>query len=75
VPGDVREIQLQRAAMLRLLEGDPDPQPIRPRTSLLREGLDAGEKYLLHEEEVPRAGVHASQALARVRARDGRPWV
>jgi hypothetical protein len=75
VPGDVREIQLQRAAMLRLLEGDPDPQPIRPRTSLLREGLDAGEKYLLHEEEVPRAGVHVSQALARVRARDGRPWV
>jgi hypothetical protein len=75
VPGDVREIQLQRAAMLRLLEGDPDPQPIRPRKSLLREGLDAGEKYLLHEEEVPRAGVHVSQALARVRARDGRPWV
>ena len=75
VPGDDREIQLQRAAMLRLLQGDRDPQPVRPRTSLLREGLDDGGAYLLHEEEVPRAGIHVSQALARARARDGRPWV
>jgi hypothetical protein len=75
VPGDVREIQLQRAAMLRLLDGDPDPQPVRPRTSLLREGLDAGEPYRLHEEEVPRAGVVVSQALARARAPDGVPWI
>ena len=41
VPGDNREIQLQRASMPRVIEGDPDPPiAVRPRTSLLRPGLD-----------------------------------
>ena len=41
VDGSNRDIQLQRAAMPRILEGDPNPPvKIQPRTVLLREGLD-----------------------------------
>ena len=75
VPGQRREIQLQRAAMPRILEGDPDPPAkVRPRTSLLRVGLDRtpAEPYFVHEEEVPRAGVRVAQAYQRTRWRDGR---
>jgi hypothetical protein len=75
VPGSNREIQLQRAAMPRILEGDPDPPAkVRPRTTLLREGLDGTppEPYFVHEEEVPRAGVRVAQAYQRTRWRDGR---
>ncbi|MGD9702222.1 MAG: hypothetical protein AB7Q42_13610 [Acidimicrobiia bacterium] len=79
VDGDNREVQLQRAAMLRILEGDPDPTPppVRPRTSLLREGLELVPQvgYLLHEEEVPRAGTRVTQAFQRTRWSDGRAWV
>jgi hypothetical protein len=79
VAGDNRETQLQRAAMLRILIGDtdPTPDPVRPRTFLLRQGLEEvpAVKYLLHEEEVPRAGVRVSQSYQRTRWRDGRAWV
>jgi len=79
VPNDNRETQLQRAAMLRILVGDtaPVPNPVRPRTFLLRQGLeqDPPEKYILHEEEVPRAGVLAKRSFQRTRWRDGRAWV
>lgn len=74
VPGNIRQIQLQRAAMLRIIEGLPEVK-VRPRTSLLREGLDAAQAYFLHEEEVPRAGVVVTQRFQRTRWRDGRPWV
>jgi hypothetical protein len=71
VEGDNREIQLQRAAMPRVLEGDPDPTPpkVRPRTVLLREGLDRTpkERYFLHEEEVPRTGITVTQSFQRTR--------
>jgi hypothetical protein len=74
--GETRSIQLQRAAMLRILTGDPErPEKVRPRTSLLRQGLDAKEAYFLHEEEVPRAGVVVTQRYQRTRWHDGRPWV
>jgi hypothetical protein len=75
VPGDNRETQLQRAAMPRLLEGDTvPPERVRPRTSLLRVGLDASvpAPYFVHEQEVPRAGTHVSLAYQRTRWRDGR---
>ncbi|GID29866.1 hypothetical protein [Paractinoplanes brasiliensis] len=81
VDGDNREIQLQRAAMPRILDGDPAPAPVRvrPRTVLLREGLDAAppRPYFLHEEEVPRSGVAVSQRFQRTRWYDGRvvTWV
>ncbi|MCY1039702.1 hypothetical protein OV208_00100 [Corallococcus sp. bb12-1] len=78
VPGDVREIQLQRAAMPRVLQGDPQkPRKVEPRTALMREGLDAlpARAYFLHEEEVPRAGARVTQGFQRTRWVDGRAWV
>jgi hypothetical protein len=75
---DSREIQLQRAAMPRILEGDTNlPKKVRPRTQLLREGLDLAhpQAYFLHEEEVPRAGVLVTQRFQRTRWRDGSAWV
>jgi hypothetical protein len=81
LPGDVREIQLQRAGMLRIVEGDDPnqaPRKVAPRTYLLRPGLDQPPPlaaYYLHEEEVPRAGVQVTQSFQRTRWRDGRAWV
>jgi hypothetical protein len=78
VDGSNREIQLQRAAMPRILQGDPNPPAkVQPRTVLLREGLDRtpAEPYFLHEEEVPRAGARVLQAFERTRWTDGRVYV
>jgi hypothetical protein len=78
VDNNNREIQLQRAAMPRIIEGDPNsPKKIRPRTSILREGLDQEFRtaYYIHEEEVPRAGIQVSQSFQRARSQDGRVWV
>ena len=66
----MREIQLQRAAMPRILENDTEiPKKIEPRTSLLRHGLDqgGGEHYYIHEQEVPRAGIKVSKSFQRTR--------
>jgi hypothetical protein len=68
VPGDNREIQLQRAAMPSVIDG----KLVRARTTLLRQGFDAGEKYFINEEEVPQAGTRLSVAFNRTRWRDGR---
>ena len=70
VPGSNREIQLQRAALPRVLQDAPaslPPVKIEPRSLLLREGLDASLPYFIHEEEVPRAGVRMTQAFQRTR--------
>jgi hypothetical protein len=78
VPGDNREIQLQRASMPRIIENSNAPiEKVKPRTSLLRTGLDetAPQPYFVHEEEVPRAGVRVSQAFQRTRWTDGRVFV
>ncbi|TCO42569.1 hypothetical protein EV646_113191 [Kribbella antiqua] len=79
VAGNNREVQLQRAAMLRIMEGDtaPTPDPVRPRTSLLRPGLEDTPQtgYLLHEEEVPRAGTVVSTSFQRTRWNAGRTFV
>ena len=68
VPGSNREIQLQRAALPRLLGGAP-PAKVRPRTVLLRQGLDqaAPQAYFVLEEEVPRAGARLTQVFERTR--------
>jgi hypothetical protein len=74
VDGDVREIQLQRAAMPRVLDGDPDPPvKVEPRSVLLRHGLDEtpARPYFVHEEEVSRAGTRLSQSYQRTRWTDG----
>jgi len=73
VPNDNREIQLQRAALPRLIARDPAPMTkVRPLTALLREGLDRGQPYFVHEEEVPPAGAHVRQAYQRTRWYQGR---
>ena len=76
IPGDTREVQLRRAAMPRLIEGLP-AERIRPRTTLVREGLDKlpAEPLNLHEEEVPRAGATVSQSFQRVRWYGGETFV
>jgi hypothetical protein len=70
VPGSNRDIQLQRAAMPRILIGNPDPpEKVQPLTALLRQGLDDAvpSVYFVHEEEVPRAGVRVTQYYSRTR--------
>lgn len=73
--GGNREVQLQRAAMPRILHDEPRPRKVRPRTALLRQGLDEAEPYFVHEEEVPRAGVLVTQSFQRTRWRGGQVWV
>jgi hypothetical protein len=70
VDGSSRETQLQRAAMLRFLDGDEDPaDKVRPRTPLMSQNLPAA--YFVFEEEVPRAGARISQCYQRTRGPDG----
>lgn len=72
--GSNRETQLQRAAMPRIIEGDPAPAlPVQPRTVLLREGLDQSPPvpYFVFEEEVSRAGARLTQSYQRTRWIDG----
>ncbi len=78
VDGSNREVQLQRASMPRILENDPaKPAKVKPRTSLLRVGLDLPEPlpYYIYEEEVPRAGAQVRQAYQRTRWTDGRVMI
>jgi len=75
---DSRQIQLQRAAMPRILENNPEvPEKVRPRAILMRPGLDQSPlaPYYIHEEEVPRAGVRVTQSFQRTRWNDGRTFV
>ncbi|MGD9301950.1 MAG: hypothetical protein PVI13_10265 [Desulfobacterales bacterium] len=70
VDGSIREIQLRRAALLRVIEDDPNPaEPVRPRTDLLRHNLDkpVPEGYDVYEEEVPRAGTRVTESFQRSR--------
>jgi hypothetical protein len=41
-------------------------------TTLLHPGLDTGQRYLVHEEEVPRVGTRLSSTFHRSRRYDGR---
>lgn len=78
VPGSTRDVQLQRAGLPRVVEGaSGTPVKVAPRTALLREGLDAPDPpaYLVHEEEVSRAGTRIAGSFQRTRWRDGRAVV
>jgi hypothetical protein len=78
VPGSSREIQLQRGAMPRVMDGVAGPPvKVRPRTTVLRPGLDASPAagYFVHEEEVPRVGTRLTVAFSRMRRPDGGPVV
>lgn len=77
VPGSNREIQLQRAALPRILNGaPPPPAKVRPRTVLLRQGLDQTppQPYFVYEEEVPRAGTRLTQFFERTRWTGGQVY-
>ena len=76
--GNNRQIQLQRAAMPRILAGAPSnlkPRKVRPRTVLIQPGLDMKKPYFIHEEEVPRAGVRVTQSFQRTRWHNGETFV
>ena len=67
VEGSNREIQLQRAGMPLIIEGDPElPEKIVPRTSLNygREKTPM-EPYRIFEEEVSRAGTRVMRSFQR----------
>jgi hypothetical protein len=72
-----RETRLQRAAMLRILEGDPAPTPdkIRPQTTSLRFGIETKESYYINEEEIPRAGIKLTKSYQRTRWNDGKVFL
>lgn len=76
VPNSSRSIQLQRGVVRRILD-DVEHGLVRPRTSLLREGLEANPQraYFLFEEEVPRAGALVTLRYERARGADGRVHV
>lgn len=74
---DHRNTRLQRAAMPRILDNDDQPpQKVRPKTALLRQGMDQSvpEAFYLNEEEVPRAGVIVRQAFQRTRWYNGKVY-
>jgi len=66
-------IWLQRAAMPRVYPG-LKIERVRPRTSLLRQGLDQADwaPYFLFEEEVPRSGIRVMRTWQRARWHQGR---
>jgi hypothetical protein len=69
-----RAIKLQRASMPRLFQNDYTR--VRPRTQLVRFGIDDTQQqtapYFIHEEEVPRAGVHLTGSHQRTRWYNGK---
>jgi hypothetical protein len=72
-----REVQLQRASMPRIIGDDPTSLPVslrkvKPKTVLLREGLDAApaHPYIIFEEEVSRAGTRIFHSYQRARTWD-----
>lgn len=74
-PGEIRETELQRAALPRVLVNDPEkPKKVEPRTSLLRHGLDddTPTSYFIHEEEIPRAGINIKKSYQRTRWYNGK---
>lgn len=76
IEGSNREVQIQRAAMPRILTGkEGKPDKTRPRTSLLQFGLEKKDPYFIHEEEVPRSGVRVEQSYQRTRWNDGKVFV
>lgn len=72
IPGSVKDIQFQRAAMPRIVSGF-SPRRIRPLTTLLRQGLEEVTKlpYYIFEEEIPRSGARVELRWQRTRWYNG----
>ncbi len=73
MPDSDRAIWLQRAAMPRVYPGLPIER-VRPRTTLLRRGLDGDDwqPYFIFEEEAPKSGVRITRTWQRARWYQGR---
>lgn len=73
--GSNREIHFQRASMPRIIELF-EPHAVRPRTQLLREGIDELDNQLVplyfNEEEIPKAGAKLSGTYQRTRWYNGK---
>jgi len=70
--GSSRQVQLERAAMPRLIPGLP-PEDVRPRTDLLTPfGTDP---YRLQEEEIGAGGVVVARTYQRTRGVDGQTYL
>lgn len=71
VPGSLREIQLQRGAMPRFVDGVPATQlpVVEARTHVLSQHEGP---YYINEEEVPRAGAVVNETWQRARWYDGK---
>lgn len=75
---DNRAIQLRRASMPRTLKHlyPNSPGQIRPRTDILRLGLNSNDQqqfsYDLFEEEIPKAGTQVSASFQRARWYQGK---
>lgn len=73
-----RQTRLQRGSMPRIIEGDPQVtmDRIKPRSNLLREGLNQAPKqsYFINEEEVLRAGINVTQSFQRTRWYNGQVY-
>ncbi len=71
-----RQIQFQRARMLRILEGanliGTPLETVRPRSETLSVGLAEGKPYKIFEEEIPRAGKIVQTTYQRCRDEAGR---
>jgi hypothetical protein len=63
--------------MPRFLKNDPSqfPDKVRPRTSLLMEGLEQKLPFYIFEEEIPREGAVVYQSFQRTRWKDGKVFI
>ena len=67
-------MQLQRAAMSRFIEGLDlvhTDNIVRPRTALLSKGIDQNQPYKIYEEEILKAGIIVTTHYQRTRWFDG----
>ena len=71
-----RQIQLQRASMPRVVNGYK-PTRVRPKTSLLSEGLKTSKRkpFYIYEEEIPRSGCIIKGQWKRTRWLNGQTIV
>lgn len=65
-----REVKLQRGAALRFQNNAY--APVRPRTTLISEGLEKGNPYFINEEEISGEGIVLSQSYQRTRWTNGK---
>jgi hypothetical protein len=74
-----RSIILQRASFPRLIDPYYKNNVVRPRTSILRVGINdddiVNENLFVNEEEVPRTGVFISSSFQRTRWYNGKTFL